>query len=344
MLFDAVRERLADLIGRFGLEARREAIQEAYRLLFRQSMAQDTRVSRLNADGTPIQFSLALAVGCRPALQFLGEAGGPGATMEERMQAGREAMERIARLMGVEDDLAGAGELIGRMAPEADRALTENRSGVYWIGVSFPPEGAASLTVYINAKWGSAESQWERMRAFAGWFGAEAEWALLEGRLRGSMDPLGAAVTVTRGHAARGRIYASAYGLPLAYYQRLMGDFPARFAAEMLGEEDCGYPLRSSACSFETETGGAIRGKKFELCAHCAFVNDAEAADRVRAWLEREGSGEGLYSDVLEIVGRGAELSRLTPPALHAYVGVGLRGSERYTSVYLNPGPAVRGD
>jgi hypothetical protein len=141
-------------------------------------------------------------------------------------------------------------------------------------------------------------------------------------------------------------VYASAYGLPLEYYRSLFSDLSAdavsQFAQALLGEE-CRYPLRSAVCSFELSAAGGVVGAKFELCAHCAFANDAEAFEKCLAWLRNRRFDVGLYSDTINFLTPGDRLEAVTPPGLHSYVGVGSRKGQLYSSIYLNPGPLLRG-
>lgn len=350
-LFAAVHERLSRLIPRFGVEDERHRVLGSYELICRESLALGVRsrppeFSRLNADGTPIQLSLHLSAARDAPLQFIAEAGTPASTYGERVVISRERMSSIAELFGAAPELAALAELLEQMAPEREPALEVNRSGVYWLGVSFLPAGDPALTIYINSKWGSPEAQWERMRAFASWFGAHPGWRSIEEQLRPRMAPLGTAITIARGRRPSGRLYASAYGLSLGYYRSLFSGFCAdgvvRFV-EAAMEEDYAYPLRSAACSFELSEAGGITGAKFELCAHCAFADDAQAAARCSAWVRCEGYNATLYEDTVRVLTGGQPPSGGGAPGLHAYVGTGVRGGHAYATLYLNPGPPLRG-
>lgn len=352
-LFDAVGERLSRLICRFGVEHERCRILEAYGLICRESLALEAHrrppeFSRINADGTPIQFSLPLSASRASPLQFLGEAGAAGSTIRERIALSRERIHATAELFGASRELESLADLLERMAPQRDLALDTNRSGVYWIGVSFPTAGPPALTVYVNSKWGSDRAQWERIRIFSDWFGVSEPWRTIERQLQPRMAPLGVAITIASGRPATGRVYASAYGLPLDYYGSLFSGFGAdtieQFAEALLGEERR-YPLRSAVCSFELDATSGISGAKFELCAHCAFANDAEAAEKISAWLRTQGFDAVLYSDSIGILTHGEPLASTKVPELHlhSYVGIGVRAKEIYASVYFNPGPPLRG-
>jgi hypothetical protein len=80
------------------------------------------------------------------------------------------------------------------------------------------------------------------------------------------------------------------------------------------------------------------------LCAHCAFAHDADAHCRVASWLESARLDARLYEQSLAALSGGVPLPGHGRAALHAYVGVGVRGEEPYASIHLNPAvPAIAG-
>jgi hypothetical protein len=352
-LFHSVRERLLPLISRFGLDGSAPLILEAYGLICGESLSlpvgrQRPELCRINRDGTAIQFSLALSRSRAAALQFLGEAGAPGLAVAQRLARGREAIRSVANLVGAEGELEAISGFLDRVLPEDDAALEQNSAGACWIGVSFPPAGSVALTIYINARLDDERDARERVRTFVSFFGERDVWRRIEPQLCGRMKPLGAAVTLAADRPASGRVYFSAYGLPFDYYRGLLmhacsdqscGELYDRFTAAMLGDERH-YPARSAVCSFEFELRRPPN-VKFELCAHCAFSNDAEVATRCQGWLESEGLDAGVYTDAVHLMAAGRELDSTQLPELHAYVGIGLRRGEPYSTFYLNPGPVL---
>ena len=100
------------------------------------------------------------------------------------------------------------------------------------------------------------------------------------------------------------------------------------------------YPTRSAVFSVELPAA-QLAGAKFELCAHYAFAHNAEATSRISragcsVWVSMPALPSTLASH-----GAGCPLSASALPSLYAFVGVGVRKSETYASVYLNPGPAL---
>jgi hypothetical protein len=344
-LYGALKDRLLALIPRFGVEQEQRRILACYDLIGRESLALEIRrrapeLSRINSDGTPFQFSLSLAPGRKAALQFLSEAGVPGSSMAERIAISVERIQALGEELDLIPELRSVCALLARVAPAGDRALLANPSGVYWIGLSFPPDHPPALTIYVNAKWGSELDQWKRMGAFAAQFGGT-----LPDEVRPHMTPLGMSLTLEHGIKASGRVYAAAYGLPVEYYRGLFlancgpalaPHFDA-YVDATLGP-DRQYPTRSSVCSLEFNGGGQI-GTKFELCAHCAFSSDAMAVARCDAWLRDQGMDSGLYRDTATLLAGARELPEDRRPELHSYSGVGVRRGRPYASIYLNPGP-----
>jgi len=348
-LFDGVRGQLLHLIPRFGLCNKAQFILEALELICGASLrlppgAQRPEACRLNRDGTAIQFSLALTAGLSPRLQFLGEAGAHGLDAAERAAVGLETMEAVARLAGAREEFREALPLLREMTPEDLGPSMGSGPGVYWIGVSFPPAGEPAMTAYVNARFGDEPAQWERAGRFAASFGRSVAWERIEAEFRGRLAPLGVAMTLAAGRPPSGRIYCSAYGLPFLYYQQtlpqvsgdsLSGELLDRYVEAMIGG-DRNYPSQSAVCSVEFDEEGS--NVKFELCAHCAFATDAEASARCGRWLDSEGLDAGLYRDTIRLLGGARGTGR---PELHAYVGVGARRGEPYSTFYLNPGPGL---
>jgi len=359
-LFDAVHGRLLSLIPRFGLAKSAPEILEAYRLICAESLSlpvgnQRPEMCRINRDGTAIQFSLALSRSRPAPLQFLGEAGLPGLNYAKRITRSLEAIHGVAGLLGVRDELGTISDLLQRMTPRDESASPEHGPGIYWIGVSFPIAGAPALTVYINSRLSAELGQWERMSEFTRYFrgmslGGLDAWRHVEPELRGRMSPLGMAVTISPSRPARGRVYFSAYGLGFDYYRGLLlkasdsedcATLYDRYIEAMV-REDRRYPARSAVWSIEFESGRSPN-IKFELCAHCAFSSDAEAASRCESWLVSQRLDTKLYWDTIKLLTAGSRLSNTTPPELHAYAGVGQRSEESYATFYLNPGPFLAG-
>ncbi|MDB5868268.1 MAG: squalene-hopene cyclase [Polaromonas sp.] len=352
MLFDQIRLELEHLIPLFGVERQASAVLACFDTLCGESLNLEVRrrapeFSRINADGTPLQFSLRLD-GKRPPLQFLGEAGRPGCGMAERRRASVAALASLAQACGVVEQAGQLVPLLHQLAPERDKNLLADASGIFWFALGFAPEAAPSLTVYVNARWGPEAARWQRLEAAAAFFDAAGHWRLLAARVPPGLSPLGMAFTLSPGKPASGRIYLQAFGQPLSVYRTLFmaaATLPGaasafdEFACELLRDDvDC--PTRSAVFSVELGAG-MLSGAKFELCAHCAFAHDAEAANRISGWLRRLGVDAQIYHSALACLGGGRPLSASALPSLHAFAGVGFRKSGGYASVYLNPGPAL---
>jgi hypothetical protein len=267
--------------------------------------------------------------------------------MPERLRASRAALRSLAVLFEVEQELFSIEPLLDDLAPKDDPEFLRNPSGTLWISPSVSPAGAASLTIYLNSRWGCAASQWDGSGTFAAALHSSDRWQLLRSVADARLSPLGIALTIAPGHPPLGRIYLAGYGIDVDHYRALFlmfnPDSPAAaafdsFAYHMLGD-DINYPTRSAV--FSVAVGADAIGAKFELCAHCAFESDRHAENRISAWLRDEGLQPEAYREMLRLLTRDRALPSTAPPMLHAYCGAGVRNAEPYASIYLNPGPGL---
>ena len=353
LLFDTVRRQIEQLIPMFGILDQTSDILDKFDTLCTDSLNIDVRgrapeFSRINTDGTPFQFSLSLNRSGLPAFQFLGEPGRPGCNMEERHASSFVIFEELANALGVTEEAKYIANILCRIVPKLPRDLPVDVSGILWFGLSFSPCSAPTLTIYANTLWGAETSQWLRLSAIAEFFNSTGYWHLITPLATRGLSPLGVSFSLSPNRCTKGRIYLRAYGQPLDVYRKLFltsapdqdgVDAFEAFGRQML-RDDAGYPTRSAVFSIELPALTML-GTKFELCAHCAFSHDAEASDRILAWLQDAGFDDQIYRSTVLNLTHGRQLSTNDLPSLHAYVGVGVHNSEPYASVYLNPGPAL---
>jgi len=227
------------------------------------------------------------------------------------------------------------------MAPATDVDLLADPGGAYWVGAAFSAAREPHLRIYVNARWGKEQDRWIRLSRFAEHFGESAQWADVADRLAPDLQPLGTAITLHGDRPPAGRIYLSAYGKHMPFYEELAEayggpDFKRQlrsFGKCVLGD-DYVYPTQTAVCSFGIGDSPTL-DFKFELCAHCLFRSDAEAAARLRTWFEVAQLDATDYWGMLDILSDG-HLSA-TAPVLHRYVGMGLRRGAPYATLYLKP-------
>jgi len=344
-LFDSVRAQLVDLSRGFGLEGQRAQVLEAYDLICRESMdfpmgMRPPDFSRINADGTPFQYSLSLGAG-KPSFHFLSEAGIPGSSIADRIMLSLERIEALTSMFHADEELASVRGLIDRIAPADDPALLADPAGALWIGVAFGPEATPKLTVYVNAKWGEETAAWNRLDSFVSSFPEARSWTETRRLLAAKMRPLGMAVTLGEGSPPNGRAYLSAHGNPLSYYRELalsatderFCEVFDNFVRTLLGENRF-YPLRSVVCSYGVGTDSHA-DFKFELCGHCSLASDELAEAKCLEWISSISVDSSLYSLLLRTLANGP-LSRKSVD-LHSYMGLGLRRGEVSSTIYLKP-------
>jgi len=232
-------------------------------------------------------------------------------------------------------------DLLDRVAPASDTNLLAENAGAFWIGVSFSPEAKPKLKIYINGKWGSEKKRWARLDSFISHFDGNERWQETEKILITGMNPLGMALTLSGDSQPSGRVYVSAYGNQLHYYERLVRfvtnerkyNLFKLFTETFLGEDQL-YPTRSVVCSFGFDSRAKL-DFKFEMCGHCIFSSDIDASERCLNWLRTLNVDPTAYLHTLQLLSEG-HLSE-TNVDLHCFVGYGLKQKEIYTSFYLKP-------
>jgi len=347
-VYDAVSDQLTALIPRFGLEAWQPQISQVYEDICRDTLAfpfgtRPDGASRLNQDGTPFQYAVTLGPAPLHSLQFISEAGLTGINLSgaERLRANRACMDTIARRLKAETELSGISGLLDRLAPARNVDLLADPAGAFWIGVSFTAWKEPQIRIYTNAIWGSEKDRWNRLRLFASSFGALEAWQEIERRLAQDMKPLGTAITIGGKNPPSGRIYLTAYGKHMGYYEELAGatskasfkGILQQFGRCILGD-DYIYPTQTAVCSYGFGAGPGV-DFKFELCAHCLFASDREAESRLQCWFSIANLAPADYNNLLGVLSEG-QLSR-SAPELHCYVGVGLKQDNPYSTIYLKP-------
>lgn len=349
-LYDRVREQLTELVHRFGLGSSSRLIMETYDDICRDSLAIPRGVrpglhSRINRDGTPIQYAVTVGPACSPVLQFLGEAGSAGTVGIERIRANRACLASVARRIGASVALSQVVPLLDVLAPETDRDLLADAAGAYWIGVAFAPQRDATLKIYINGRWGGEKDRWARLGGVADSFRASSRWRRVAGDLPAELHPLGSALTLTGSLVAGARVYLDGYGILVPRFVKLaeacggrgFGDQVRDFGHGMLGE-DYVYPTQTAVCSFGFGPTADV-DFKLELCAHRFFRSDHDAATRLAAWFHDTGQDAAPYGALLDVLAEGRPSTDSVD--LHCYVGIGQRHGSACTTVYMKPALAL---
>jgi hypothetical protein len=343
--FVHVQAQLEALSAAFALDSQQQAIRAAFRAIFRRSLGFPLGTyapgrSRLNEDGTPIQF--ATAVGPRPApLRFVGDVGPLEGGGSLRMRSAREAMEDVATIISAEAELEAIRPLLDELAPESDRACRDDPAGALWIGAAFAADAAPRMRIYVNGGWGSEPERWARLQVFAAHFAHARTWDMAVEILPSALSPLGLAVTLGHGSQAKGAIYLRAFGLHLTDYVNLAravagaasADAIQAFGTALLGD-DAAYPTASAVLSlgFGPDPRPAAG---LEFCGHCLFADDAEARRR----LLRLISAARLDADPYRTLDAQLSLGAPTegPPRVHSFIGVDTKAGGPAYTIYLKP-------
>ncbi|MES2221846.1 MAG: hypothetical protein V4587_12885 [Acidobacteriota bacterium] len=345
--YQLVAGQLQALIPKVGIEDASAKLYQAYELICRTALGcavqRGTRSSRLNLDGTPIQFALALGHPTVP-LQFLSEAGNPDMSHSETREFVDETVRALSALLQLHGDIDSVLKLIHRASAVDARELDPDRGGIFWVGAGFASGGKSGIKIYINGKSGTPGERWSKFEDFAKFFAADKLHHQLLRLTAGKMTPLGMAVSLRQAENPHGRIYLSGYGNSVDYYEDLLRQFAGRQSIEpfreytriMLGK-DRAYPTQSAVFSLGFEQDlEAPPDVKIEFCGHCLFQGDVEARERCLEWLAQRKIESQAYTDQLEVLA--GQLSS-TKVNTHVYLGLGWKKQSEYTSIYLKPHP-----
>lgn len=345
--YELVAGQLKALIPKVGIEQASAQLYQAYELICRTSLAcpvgPGTRSSRLNLDGTPIQFALALGHPTVP-LQFLSEAGNPDMSHSDAGEFIDETVRALSALLHLRGDLNSILELIRTASAVNARDIDPDRGGNFWVGAGFASDGKSGVKIYINGKSGAPSERWSKFEDFAEFFGAAKSFQQFRPLLAGKMTPLGMAVSLQRDENPNGRIYLSGYGNSVSYYEDLLRHFGGKqyidlfrqYTRVMLGK-DRAYPTQSAVFSVGFEQGGdAPPDVKIEFCGHCLFQGDVQARDRCLQWLTLRNIDPHAYTDQLQVLAGQMSPSKVNT---HVYLGLGWKKQREYTTIYLKPNP-----
>jgi hypothetical protein len=349
VLADDCRRHVCQLIPVFGVGRQRAAILEAFEALTAESLAieawqRSPERSRINADGTPFQLALDLHEQAAPALQFLGEAGRLDSSADARRTASLVALGRLGRLCGLDSEAAAIAPLLDAFVRAPARAPTP--TSLFWLAARFGADRTPALTAYVNAAWGTELERWRRLDRLAADVGAAKRWRHVRSLVE-PLAPLGAAITIRAGAAPATRVYLRGYGRQTAWYREVLAA-ASESATASAAFDTCARALIGDQTNAPTQSVvfsadlGLDAGAKVEFCGHCAFDDDAVAARRIGRWLDDGCLDAPAYGRVLDALTDGQPV----PPvgrraALHAFVGIGVRGSAPYASIYLNPGAVL---
>lgn len=347
--YELVAEQLQALIPKVGIEDASAQLYQAYELICRTSLhcpiEPGIRSSRLNLDGTPIQFALALGNPTVP-LQFLSEAGNPDMSHSEAREFIGETVRSLSALLKLQGDLDSILDLIHRASAADVHDVDPDRGGSFWVGAGFASDGKSGVKIYINGKSGASSERWSKFEDFASYFGAAKTHDQLRQVLAGKMTPLGMAVSLQQDENPNGRIYLSGYGNSVSYYENLLRHFGGVQSVEpfqeysriMLGN-DRAYPTQSAVFSVGFEQGADTPPDvKIEFCGHCLFQGDVEARDRCLEWLTLRNINPHAYTDQLEVLAGPMSATKVNT---HVYLGLGWKKQREYTTIYLKPHPVA---
>jgi catechol 2,3-dioxygenase-like lactoylglutathione lyase family enzyme len=343
--FARVVTQLDALVAAFGLGAQAPLVHAVFDAICGRTLdfplgGRPPAPSRLNEDGTPVQF--ATGVGSHtPALRFVADPGACGAGAGMRGSAARAAMRATAGLIGAKAGLAALSPLLLELAPGDAPALRGDPAGPFWIGAAFAPGAAPRLRVYVNGACGSPAARCARLRRFAAHFDRSEAWDELAAQFPSNLEPLGLALTLGAGGEVRGAIYLRAFGLRLSDYAALANiaagpsnaERMRAFGTALLGA-DAAHPTPSAVLSFGFGPEPGLSAE-LEFCAHCLYADDTTAQAALERLFASERVDAAPYRTLARILA--APAPRPGPPRLHAFIGVDAKSPGRAYTVYMKP-------
>lgn len=344
--YDLAGEQLRALAARFGIGAAWAQMHRAYDLICKESLGlcpadSASRKSSLNGVGAPIQFALTLGEQA-PPLQFLSEADDPKLDPLDAWESMACKVRNLSALLRQKGDIDSLIRLLERISAANAYELAPDGGGTFWMGAGLTREGDCGLKVYVNGKQGTETEQWRRMGEFAAYFGAaelhEELWKMLGGR----MAPLGMGVALSQSRNPAGRLYFNGYGNCVSYYEDLLRHFGSaqhvkafRQYTEVMLAAERSYPTQSVVFSAGFESGrNAAPDIKVEFCGHCLFQSDWQARERCLHWLALRQIESRPYGDMLRILAGQMSVAKVDA---HVYVGLGWKGQQEYSTIYLKP-------
>ena len=350
-----VQGQLEKLARGFGLDAQATTIRDSFDAIFRHSLdfplgTRPAAVSRLNEDGSAIQFATAVGADV-PGLRFVGDVGPVGDSGADRNRVAREAIGDVAGIVGIRRELDEIMELLDAFAPQDDPILRRDQAGAFWIGLAFAPGIAPRLRLYINGSWGKAPQRWARVAEFAARAGQARAWDRVRKQLPSALEPLGLAITLASGEPPLGTVYLRAFGVRMSDYARAAETAagPAvaaaigKFATALLGD-DAAYPTPAAVMSFglgpisgtaPTSGNPGPLSAELEICGHCLWRDDAEARARLMQVIAGMGLDPGAYLTLADELM--TDPRKPGPPRVHSFIGVDSKSPAPVLTVYMKP-------
>lgn len=344
--YDLVAAQLQALTEAFAVDKASGQLHRACELICKEALQFSPgrgfdRPSRLNNDGTPVQFAFSTSHDDQ-SLQFLSEIAGPGLFLVRSIELAITKIRRLSMMLHLAGDPDSIAALLYRMCAPGPQRIEQTCECPFWLGAGVSRNGRLGIKIYINGKMGDKNCQWERFDQFAAFLGVSNEAQNLRQLLAGHMSPLGMAICLNQVGNPTGRIYLSSYGKRVSYYEDLLRNFVStqnvsvfsRYSELMMGE-DYAYPTQNVVFSVGlNQQAAASSDVKIEFCGHCLFKDDRQARNRCLRWLGLRGFDACLYEKMLAVIAPQLSGNGLNT---HMFLGVGWKKQAEYTTIYLKP-------
>jgi hypothetical protein len=270
--------------------------------------------SKLNNDGSPLQ----ICETCTTEKHFLRIIGDPGADLLElhsRYDAACDALFSLMYEVQAISLLPILEKTVRLSLPEDPTPYSELAQGILWLGASPRSSG---LAVYLNARWGSEDSRWPRVR---NWLASTLSEKVKAERVLSNLSMHAEVVSLglegSELENARAKIYfrlKPSVSLASLQLPALIQPLMENFLLSMAGE----FPIRRSGLTFclgFAIKDGSWADMKIDLCGHCISRDPAAWAEDLDTYCRSMGllsplaiSNSVLESSEIALVGLGVHL------------------------------------
>ncbi|MCA9773434.1 MAG: hypothetical protein KC466_13555 [Myxococcales bacterium] len=330
-------------------EARRQTLRSVFECLTAGALDRPpsppfSGLSRINADGLPFQWSLAVGAAGR-SVRFLCEAGMPGTSARARYRTSRERLWKACEILDVSPPTTFDNVVVRRLMPDVGDWPAHWRSGL-WFGVGATAEGIG-LKPYLNLNRGAPIDRWRRVGRILqdlGRSGALKRLCDLSGLVSQDSWPVGAAVDLLpRGGIGRVKIYFRSGVVDRAWLARWYDAVRPTEAPAVAALLDAfsyagraPYPDRAFTVSLEWHPGDDEPTLKTDLAATRWIASDRDLVAGTTRLLSDLGLDVSEYFGALRALGAlPADPSRART---HRFIGLGFEpDGTRHVNVYLEP-------
>lgn len=340
---------LDQLASYYGLEAFMPTLRLVIATIGRDSLRSwrakpDPNFSDINGNGVPVQFSVSLGTKGR-ALRFLGEVAGAGMAMPRRLALSSIRLQELVQILGLRSAIETVNQLFRELLPEDPTCVLQWRMGM-WFAIGAAPGPAIALRVYLNQRWDTVVSRYQRFGRLLASLGRHNDlnaWCNIAPIVSAAAIPFGVSFDIVPGGLGRLKVYLASQGATRLYWERLLTSLGLchQFALLERLSEICRLDLDnvpngviSPSLEFTDEANRV--GLKLDFSCNQIGASDRQIDQYIMTYARECGINADEYREVLTIVAPGS--LRSDRIASIQYCGIGFRDLNSHRlNVYLCP-------